>query len=499
MNERANRYEMSILVLFLFLFCSACGGPGASSTTTQTTNPTSNPTSSDAANAIYSFASLTSGAPGGLDAIDGATLADKDAAFGVVNGVSYSFSLDADSGAAASFPSVITPASNAGRKRWIRSIPRSASEIFPDQYGINVLPGTTDMTAAVQAAVNSGIKNVSLVDSMYISAPIQLVSGTHITCRGKQFPINYNLGPGTGAAVFMGHNLTDISIENCYFNEDTASIVGKHWSSAIILDEVTGVVIKNNFFWGGAPTLFLFGIHNFEISGNEIFGPWASRLQIENASSDGIITGNTIKGGDYQAIDLEAEYEISKTAYYLAHPYPSNAAAVKTITNVKVIANNILSSGDEGISVGGADGGKFIVVAHNNVQNAGMTHEDATKYNFGYAAAEGSQTEGIRFFLAYDSVIANNAVTGGASSGIRVRGHSQRISIIENTVHNNYMKGSGASKYSLWIDNTEDFSYPAAVTMDIYIAGNILTDANPVKADIYPHEGVVYIPERVSY
>jgi len=54
-----------------------------------------------------------------LDSIDGATLTDNDAAFVNVSNVQYIYRLDADSGAAESSPSVISPATNAGTKRWI--------------------------------------------------------------------------------------------------------------------------------------------------------------------------------------------------------------------------------------------------------------------------------------------------------------------------------------------------------------------------------------------
>lgn len=69
---------------------------------------------------VYAATSLTGGAAGALDLIDGTVLADKDSAIGFVQGGGiYFYVLDADSGAAESSPSVISPDANAGTKRWI--------------------------------------------------------------------------------------------------------------------------------------------------------------------------------------------------------------------------------------------------------------------------------------------------------------------------------------------------------------------------------------------
>ncbi len=70
---------------------------------------------------IYAATSLIGGAAGALDKIDGAYLADGDAAITIVTGDScYFHILDADSGAAESSPAVISPDTNAGTKRWIQ-------------------------------------------------------------------------------------------------------------------------------------------------------------------------------------------------------------------------------------------------------------------------------------------------------------------------------------------------------------------------------------------
>lgn len=72
---------------------------------------------------FYGAIGLTGGTTGALDAIDGTSLADGDAAYVVTPGGAasqyYVYVLDDDSAAAESSPDVISPDDNAGDKRWI--------------------------------------------------------------------------------------------------------------------------------------------------------------------------------------------------------------------------------------------------------------------------------------------------------------------------------------------------------------------------------------------
>lgn len=69
---------------------------------------------------IYHLSNLTGGVDSTyLDYMDGDSLTDKDRAFVIFSGVLYLYELDADSGATESSPSVISPDTNPGDKRWI--------------------------------------------------------------------------------------------------------------------------------------------------------------------------------------------------------------------------------------------------------------------------------------------------------------------------------------------------------------------------------------------
>jgi len=68
---------------------------------------------------FHGATALTGGGSGALDAIDGAILSDLDAAIVITLTGAYVYSLDDDSGASESSPTVIAPDTNPGDKRWI--------------------------------------------------------------------------------------------------------------------------------------------------------------------------------------------------------------------------------------------------------------------------------------------------------------------------------------------------------------------------------------------
>jgi len=68
---------------------------------------------------FYGSTSLTGGAAGSLDSIDGSGLANGDGGFVITSTTFYMYYLNATSGAAESSPDVISPDSNPGNKRWI--------------------------------------------------------------------------------------------------------------------------------------------------------------------------------------------------------------------------------------------------------------------------------------------------------------------------------------------------------------------------------------------
>lgn len=71
------------------------------------------------AKTVYVRTALTGGGTTALDGVDGTVLAEGDLAQVTLSGTIYFYYLNATSGAAQSLPSIVSPATNAGLKRWI--------------------------------------------------------------------------------------------------------------------------------------------------------------------------------------------------------------------------------------------------------------------------------------------------------------------------------------------------------------------------------------------
>ena len=99
---------------------------------------------------IIPFSSLTGGTDDSyLDYFDGNDLSDGQFAFGIVNGIQYTYVLDASSGASENSPYVISPDTNAGTKRWILQVPGGA---FSHVYAKRTISNQT-ITDATETVV----------------------------------------------------------------------------------------------------------------------------------------------------------------------------------------------------------------------------------------------------------------------------------------------------------------------------------------------------------
>ena len=81
---------------------------------------------------IYHLSNLIGGVDSTyLDYMDGDSLSGKDRAFVINSGYVYTYELDDDSAAVASFPNIISPATNPGNKRWILQQPYLIPDMSP--------------------------------------------------------------------------------------------------------------------------------------------------------------------------------------------------------------------------------------------------------------------------------------------------------------------------------------------------------------------------------
>jgi hypothetical protein len=122
---------------------------------------------------------LTGGASGALDAVDGNLLSDGSKATVVTDGVTYLYRLDATSGAAESSPSIISPDSNAGDKRWILQGIRAAAlqlatGATPTEFSTDgTLGGDSDTAVPTEKAVKAYVDGVGGLTSGTFSGDLE--------------------------------------------------------------------------------------------------------------------------------------------------------------------------------------------------------------------------------------------------------------------------------------------------------------------------------------
>lgn len=164
----------------------------------------------------YGVIALTGGGVGALDSIDGSVLSDGDVAFAVVAAADqiYFYTLDSSSAAAESSPTVISPDTNAGDKRWLLTEIHGKNS-FTLYDGTNI--GYTQFVTNILELYNSrtsGVVRVSVKDgagnketaatftgggavSLYYDNSVKIAtSSTGATITGTTVSNNYNDASG---------------------------------------------------------------------------------------------------------------------------------------------------------------------------------------------------------------------------------------------------------------------------------------------------------------
>jgi hypothetical protein len=141
-------------------------------------------TSTALAKTAYHRTALTGNTAASLDGIDGAGLADGDFAFVMAGSVLYTYILDDDSGAAESSPSVISPDSNAGTKRWILQSPPPASTSAAGIVELATDAETSAGTDTERAVTPAGLASVYQYQTLYIPASAMTPATTNGAAAG---------------------------------------------------------------------------------------------------------------------------------------------------------------------------------------------------------------------------------------------------------------------------------------------------------------------------
>jgi len=166
---------------------------------------------------LYWATSLTGGGAGALDGIvDGDELADLDGAVVITLTYALFYSLDADSGASESSPTVIAPDVNPGDKRWILT---GISEISAAAMKQLKNIGATEISAAqwgYLGAMNQGIVigSVPIFLAMPTAQQSDLAVDTDVTIAfgTEHFDIGGNFAANTFTAPVTGKYLLSMNI-----------------------------------------------------------------------------------------------------------------------------------------------------------------------------------------------------------------------------------------------------------------------------------------------
>ena len=306
----------------------------------------------------------------------------------------------------------------------------------PDRFATNTTPGTTDMTAAWQAALNSSMEvnalpgrlyavtNTGLTDIAGASISLNVPSGVKVNLHGATVR---KIGTTTQGAIFgssttVGVNATDrsnIRIENGII--DCAGI-----ASGAVIHQGTDCDL-GPFLTVLAPAVAPGGIGLGHRAGNQVTAHGRNRIvqcRVQNALFIGVqcahqplgvhIYNNIVENSTDNAIDVEANIgllTISITNILAANP------AVITFSNG---ASNLLEVGGE-ISFSGVSGMTQINGRTGTVSAVG-----------GSAGAWTVTMGGVGGYGGIDSSAFSAYTSGGTG---QVAGSSRRSSVIGNTVN----------------------------------------------------------------
>ncbi len=169
--------------------------------------------SGQAATKVYGCTAITGGSSGALDKIDGLSLNDGDTAVCIVRGLTFTYYLDATSGVAESYPTVVAPNTNAETKRWVISSVTPSYEVDALYYGATY--DSTTINAALTALGTTDKKTLlirpgSWVMNASVTVPanvtLKVVPGATITTTGYTLTVSngkiqageYSFLAGTG-------------------------------------------------------------------------------------------------------------------------------------------------------------------------------------------------------------------------------------------------------------------------------------------------------------
>ena len=293
----------------------------------------------------YNATSLTGGATSSLDNINGQNLINNDKAIVVTaSGQTYIYNLDSDSALSESSPSVISPDSNAGDKRWILMW-SGGRVIIPDStidQGDNTIAGTlawhitnasgNDTTVTVLAGTYKITTNITAPVTMLIEFKKGALFKPDATKKLTVYSPSHIVAPKRQQIIDMTNNSTDpLAFTQCgvvYPHRLGMSVSESAANNASALDVAidTGcdlLIPVGNY----AVTAGQFDIDN---NGQEVRGESRNSTILTMTGAD---YGIQISGSEVVLENLYVQGN-ADTTYGI---YLANGATLATIRNIEII------------------------------------------------------------------------------------------------------------------------------------------------------------------
>jgi hypothetical protein len=224
----------------------------------------------------YGAIALTGGGTGALDKIDGSVLNDGDVAFVVdaVNNNQYTYTLVSDSAAAESSPTVISPDSNAGDKRWVL-----VNDLTAESADIRAFMEAATLAAALAAL---GVA----YDEIWIPAKAWT---PHVT---------------NGCALVADSEFTtndDVMVSYLAFDDATEEYAGFNLVMPPTWDRGT---IKAKFYWMGASGCSAGDTVEWQLQGIAVSND--DNVDTTEFTDTGEVITDTVLGGEHLDLHITA-------------------------------------------------------------------------------------------------------------------------------------------------------------------------------------------------
>lgn len=350
-----------------------------------------------------------------------------------------------------------------------------AGRYMPDQFLENVSPGTTDMTAAIQAAINKGD---TLLDGQYLtSATLVMKSNRELSGAGRGAEIVASTAAwvryealasavetGLGGTPFVSGSKPIISNENPDSGDTnitlrnfkiTGNTTGPN--HMVHVREIDGLRIEDCHSYEGLSAFAVLKSYNVRITNNRVEGYRNGGIDTWEGCKRVIIANNTILGrgpnSDGSNIGI----------FVTAQPTDKEDTVSHTAEDYNVSDNVIFGSDNYGIWVGGGDTSNVGNEVHRaNISGNVLKDIDGT----GIEINEGQDVTVINNHLSEiggNGVFSRTLATGGAAV--------RRLRVINNTFEN-----IGAT-----VANSEFVSLDLT-TNDAEVTGNVGTGSSHVHA-----------------